>query len=181
MPAYHSSHNQKEGCQIIGGVALLPFEAQNSRGPAPRPGDEDKPDIIDETLKFFKANVFFQNFDVKGPADRLLIYLTLYTHQCILRISKATSQDGAKREMFQLAQENFTLPCDKGFSLSSFYTQVTSKSDSDQLRAYLKQCREELGSRLADRACVDGKPSKWWTCFAKRKFLGKALEGPGSR
>jgi hypothetical protein len=24
-----------------------------------------------------------------------------------------------------------------------------------------------------------GRPSKWWMCFTKRKFLGKSLEGPG--
>ena len=35
-------------------------------------------DIIDETIKFFRANVFFRNFEVKGGADRTLIYFTLF-------------------------------------------------------------------------------------------------------
>jgi hypothetical protein len=38
-------------------------------------GEED---IIDETIKFFRANVFFRNFEVKNGADRTLIYITLY-------------------------------------------------------------------------------------------------------
>ena len=36
--AYHSSFNKAEGVEVIGGVALLPFHARNSKGPAPRPG-----------------------------------------------------------------------------------------------------------------------------------------------
>ncbi len=48
----------------------------------------DQEDIIDETLNFFRANVLFRNFDVRGGADRTLIYLTLYTHQCLLKCEK---------------------------------------------------------------------------------------------
>ncbi len=48
----------------------------------------DEEDIIDETLNFFRANVFFRNFDVRGSADRTMIYLTLYTHQCLVKCEK---------------------------------------------------------------------------------------------
>jgi hypothetical protein len=41
----------------------------------------DQDDIIDETMNFFRANVFFKSFEVKGGADRLMIYLTLFIHQ----------------------------------------------------------------------------------------------------
>ena len=34
--------------------------------------------MIDETIKYFRANVFFRNFEVKGGGDRTMIYLTLY-------------------------------------------------------------------------------------------------------
>lgn len=182
MPAYHSSFNKAEGVEVIGGVALLPFHARNSKGPAPRPVSGDEEDIIDEALKYFKANVFFNTFEMKGNADRLLVYLTLFTHQCVLRLSKATSQDGVKREMFTLCTENFSLPAEGSFPLHSFYQKITEKSKGDKLRDYLKQARQELSSRLAEICCdASGKPSKWWTCFKTRKFLGKALEGPGSR
>ena len=52
---------------------------------------------------------------------------------------------------------------------------------ADDLRAYLLQCRQETGVRLAEMVCKDSeKPSKWWMCFTKRRFLGKSLEGPGA-
>ena len=35
-------------------------------------------DIVDETLKLFKANVFFYEFEIKCDADRALIYCMLY-------------------------------------------------------------------------------------------------------
>ena len=35
-----------------------------------------------------QANVFFHNFEIKGGADRLLLYLTLYTSQCIGRMTR---------------------------------------------------------------------------------------------
>eukprot|EP00911_Craspedida_sp_UC1_P001174 UC1_evm1s884 len=184
MPAYHTSFNGHPGDKVLGGIALLPIHARHSKGPAPRPGPDDgEKDVIDETLKFFKANVFFSTFEVKGDADRLLVYLTLYAHQCVLRMTKCNSKDSVNSAFYQLSIENFSLPTDSSFPLSAFYKQLGSKREQDELRAYLLQCRQELGSRLAE-ICIDektGRPSKWWTCFAKRKFLGKSLEGPGSR
>ena len=40
--------------------------------------------------------------------------------------------------------------------------------------------RWSLCDRVFDTATsVDGRPSKWWTCFAKRRFMDKSLTGPG--
>jgi actin related protein 2/3 complex subunit 3 len=64
----------------------------------------DDEDIIDETLNFFRANVFFRNFDVKGKADRTMIYLTLYTHYLLVKAEKmddrATGMQNAKMTFF---------------------------------------------------------------------------------
>ena len=37
------------------------------------------------------------------------------------------------------------------------------------------------GQRLCEKVfeTPDGKPSKWWTCFAKKRFMEKSLSGPG--
>ena len=65
---------------------------------------------MDEALGFFKANVLFKHFEVKGAADRVLIYLTLYTTQCLKRLETcATPADGLKA-LTAVAHENFTLP-----------------------------------------------------------------------
>lgn len=52
---------------------------------------------------------------------------------------------------------------------------------SDLMRQYLQQIRQETGVRVCDKVfgSDDGKPSKWWLCFAKKKFMDKSLSGPG--
>ncbi|OTF82878.1 hypothetical protein BLA29_014178 [Euroglyphus maynei] len=47
------------------------------------------------------------------------------------------------------------------------------------MRQYLLQLRQECGYRLAERVFEtdNGKPSKWWLCFAKRKFMDITLTG----
>ncbi|EGD82319.1 hypothetical protein PTSG_02984 [Salpingoeca rosetta] len=192
MPAYKSAYTKrftqaaKQGEQLgfetIGGIPLLPIHARNSKGPAPRPSPDETTDIIDETIRFFRANVFFASYKIDAAPDRLMVYLTLFCHQCVMRLAKAKTKDDAAREMYQLGIENFTLPTDAGFQLKGFFEKLDQKSSQDKLRAYLQQCRQELSARMAEVVLdASGKPSKWWTCFAKRKFLGKALEGPGSR
>eukprot|EP00048_Salpingoeca_helianthica_P024080 m.29572 g.29572 ORF g.29572 m.29572 type:complete len:181 (+) comp9173_c2_seq1:59-601(+) len=179
MPAYHSSHNKDE-VKSIGGFALLPITKSKPSAPAPAGDDGENDDIIEETLKFFRANVLFKNFEVKGDADRTLMYLTLYTSQALNRILRANSKDSVMKEMYQLAIETFPLPGDPSFPLTGFFKPITNKADQDQLRQYLLQCRHELGNRLAERVIdASGKPSKWWLCFAKRKFMGKSLDPPG--
>eukprot|EP01147_Barroeca_monosierra_P003072 gene3072-5849_t len=190
--AYHSSfnkHSEDAACTKIGGIPLLPIHAKHSKGPAPRCSPDEKQDIIDHAIRFFRANVLFASYPIEAPADRLMIYLTLFCHQCVMRLAKCNgkhsqvqSKDDASRLMYQLGIENFPLPTDTGFMLRGFFEKVDNKSSQDQLRAYLQQCRQEMSARMAE-VVLDGsgKPSKWWLCFAKRKFLGKALEGPGSR
>ena len=65
-----------------------------------------------------------------------------------------------------------------------FPAKPRSPEEADTLRQYFLQLRHETGSRLCDRVfdtSPDGRPSKWWTCFAKRRFMDKSLTGPGER
>ena len=32
-------------------------------------------DIIDEAFEYFRVNVLFKNFEIKGPGDKVLVYL----------------------------------------------------------------------------------------------------------
>ena len=71
-------------------------------------------DIVEEAIYFFKANIFFKNYEIKvwyrkstlvtqvhncipnsttvnflqGDADRVLIYLTLYISECLKKLQK---------------------------------------------------------------------------------------------
>merc|ERR1711975_210435 len=98
---------------------MLPIKT-TTRGPAPLLGDGED-DIIDEVLGFFKANVLFKHFEVKGAADRVLIYLTLYITQCLKKLEGVASKPDAVKSLTAMAHETFTLPGDPSFSLGSFF------------------------------------------------------------
>ena len=133
-------------------------------------------DIIDETLYFFKANVLFKHFEVKGAADRVLIYLTLYTTQCLQKLEKCPSAVEGLKALTAMAHETFRVPGEPGFALGAFFPAPGSSQEGELCRSYLKQAREELGRRLVSKVYgEDGAPSKFWLVFAKRKFMNKTL------
>jgi actin related protein 2/3 complex subunit 3 len=87
-------------------------------------------DVIDETLGFFRANVLFRNFDVRGGADRTLIYLTLYAVQCLVKCEKIEDKSTAVREMKNLATKQFLCPGDPGWPLGGLFPSPKSKAES---------------------------------------------------
>jgi len=48
----------------------------------------------------FRANSLFRNFEVLGDGDRVLIYLVLFTGDCLERIGK-----GESRQLYYLRAE----------------------------------------------------------------------------
>ncbi|GIY41372.1 hypothetical protein CEXT_678401 [Caerostris extrusa] len=161
MPAYHS---QLKSTQLIGNMALLPIKTQ-FRGPSPR-GDTEQDDIIDEAIYFFKANVFFRTYEIKSEAGTL---------------QRCSNKNQGTNEMYSLAIAKFDIPGEYGFPLNAVYAKPSSPSEADLMRQYLVQLRQECGARLCEKVFdpETGKPSKWWLCFAKRKFMDKSLSGPG--
>ncbi|CAH1762559.1 8672_t:CDS:2 [Entrophospora sp. SA101] len=147
MPAYHSQFNDVTEVETIGGMALLPIKSDKRYIRAP----SIEYDIVDEALDLFRANCFFRNFEVKGNADRVLIYLILvisdYLSQLLI---KNPTQKEAVKFLNNRAVDNEleTIPGEVTFPL------------------------REIANRLIDRVYVDGKLSKWWMSFAKRKFMG---------
>lgn len=153
---------------------MLPIKT-TTRGPAPL-APEGEEDIIDEVLGFFKANVLFKHFEVKGGADRILIYLTLYTTQCLQRLEKCPTPTDGLKALTAMAHETFRIPGDPGFALGSFFPAPANNQEAELCRTYLKQLREETGRRVVAKVYgPDGQASKFWLVFAKRKFMNKAL------
>jgi len=87
-------------------MAVLPIKT-TFKGPSPKMGtfgikletklesneevaleDAAAEDVIDEALLYFKPNVLFRQFEIKGAADRTLIYLMLYIIECLKRLQK---------------------------------------------------------------------------------------------
>ncbi|XP_074113855.1 actin-related protein 2/3 complex, subunit 3A [Cotesia typhae] len=177
MPAYHSSFTKSD--KLLGNMAMLPLKT-TFRGPAPVCPPDTELDIIDEGLYFFKANVFFRTYEIKNEADRLLIYITLYITECLKRLQKCATHNQALTEMYSLAISKFDIPGDPGFPLNSVYAKPETLDEADKMRQYLQQIRQETAARLVEKVYSDnGKPSKWWLCFAKKKFMDKSLSGPG--
>ncbi|KAI0113695.1 ARP2/3 complex ARPC3 subunit [Nemania sp. FL0031] len=193
MQAYNSMFNEDPSIpRLIGNVPLLPLRTK-TRGPAyvlpppnpPLPAtespdpDSESYDILDEVLSLFRANTFFRNFEIQGPADRLLIYGILFLSECLGKIRPTHGFRDATKEVMNTALDtNFAIPGDPGFPLNQIYEAPQDRQDAEQLRQYLSQVRQELATRLLARVyddSEDGKPSKWWLSFTKRKFMGKAL------
>ncbi|PVG03429.1 putative ARC18-subunit of the Arp2/3 complex [Serendipita vermifera] len=178
MPAYHSTFNEETDVRIVGNVSLLPFKSK-IRGPAPI-AEAGSVDIIDETLDLFRANSLFRNFEIKGPADRLLIILILFVSDCLAKVTASRTpptQIEATKTLNTLAVDNFPIPGDANFPLNAHYTAPSNRIESDSLRQYLVQARQETAARLVEKLYADGtgKPSKWWTCFTKRRFMNRSL------
>ncbi|KAI0082360.1 actin-like protein ARPC3 [Panus rudis PR-1116 ss-1] len=199
MPAYHSSFNEEPDVRVIGNMSVLPIKTK-IRGPAPLgvynqrmvhqhdsshfiiyvPADPNNADIIDETLDLFRANSLFRNFEIKGPADRLLIVLILFVSDCLAKLGSARtppSQLEAGKMLNTLAVDSFPIPGDANFPLNAHYALPASRADAEYLRGYLTQVRQELAARLIERLYADGtgKPSKWWMSFQKRRFMNRSL------
>ena len=92
-----------------GNFSLLPLRTR-TRGPAqhlpPLPADvteltieasHESYDILDETIALFRANTFFRNFEIKGPADRVLIYGILFVSEALSKIKAGTSRRDSEK------------------------------------------------------------------------------------
>ncbi|THG98329.1 hypothetical protein EW026_g3837 [Hermanssonia centrifuga] len=178
MPAYHSSLNEEPDVRLVGNMSVLPIKTK-IRGPAPL-AEPEAADIIDETLDLFRANSLFRNFEIKGPADRLLIVLILFVSDCLAKLGSARTvpaQLEANKTLNTLAVDNFPIPGDANFALNAHYATPGNRADAEYLRQYLTQVRQELAARLIERLYADGtgKPSKWWMAFQKRRFMNRSL------
>ncbi|CAG2061344.1 unnamed protein product [Timema podura] len=122
-----------------------------------------------------------RTYEIKSEADRVLIYITLYITDCLKRLLKCANKSKGLEELYSLAISKFDIPGEAGFPLNSVYAKPSNPAEADLMRQYLSQIRQATGARLCDKvyATEDGRPSKWWLCFARKKFMDKSLSGPG--
>jgi len=176
MPAYHSKFND-EVKTIVGNMAVLPIRS-NFKGPAPRSdGNSEDVDIIDEALMYFKPNIFFREYDIKGSADRTLIYLFLYITECLKRLHRGPKRTQAIKELTTMALESdLPIPGESSFPFAGMYKPPKNGQEEEIMRSYLQQLRQEVSVRLIEQVYRDSdEPSKWWLCFARRRFMDKSL------
>lgn len=159
---------------MIGNFALLPLRTR-TRGPAMQlpalAGDvtelsidasHESYDPLDETLALFRANTFFRNFEIKGPADRVLIYGILFVSEVIQKIKPQMPRREAEKAVMNLALDtNFAIPGDATFPLNQAFEPPRDRNEAEVLRQYISQMRQELANRLLNRIYAEGDaPSK---------------------
>lgn len=169
MPVYHSQFNElpADFCK----TNMFPIKTK-VKGPAAKlTGDGE--DIIDEAIKFFRANVLFRKYETEGPGDLMICYLTVYISEVLRHLAqKKTKNDGASHVTSLSMKPNFSIPGDSGFPLGGFFETPKDRNQGEKMRGYMRQLREETAMRLVERIYnEDGTQNKWWFQFAKRKFM----------
>jgi actin related protein 2/3 complex subunit 3 len=120
--------------------------------------------------------VLFRNFEINGPADRMLIYGTLFISECLGKVKPGMTSREAEKALINVSLDHFAIPGDVAFPLNQAFEPPRDRQDAETLRQYLSQVRQEIAIRLHARLYAGGEgPSKWWLSFAKRKFMGKSL------
>lgn len=102
-------HPHVQANVILGNFALLPLRTR-TRGPAIQlpalPADvteltidasHESYDPLDEILALFRANTFFRNFEIKGPADRVMIYGILWVSEMLGKIRPGMGRRDAEK------------------------------------------------------------------------------------
>ncbi|KAG4099607.1 ARP2/3 complex 21 kDa subunit [Neocallimastix lanati (nom. inval.)] len=174
MPAYNSSFNSDD-LRCIGNMALLPIKSKY-KGPAPIETNTQVEDIIDEAINLYRANCLFKNFEFKGTADRVLVYLIVYISECLSKLSQKSplpNKIEGYKILNSLALQNFSVPGDPNFPLNAFFEAPTDRNQAELMKQYISQLRQEMSVRITEKIYnEDSTPSKWWMCFSKRKFMG---------
>ena len=139
--AYNSVFNSDPNAsRLIGNFPLLPLRTR-TRGPAyalpalalpagesPDP-DSESYDILDEVLALFRANTFFRNFEIQGPADRLLVYGIWFVSDCLGKIKPGADARTAGKDVMNLALDtNFAIPGDPAWPLNQVSSSALSCS-----------------------------------------------------
>ena len=90
----------------------------------------DRTDIVDEAITFFRANVFFRNFDIKSSADKLLIYLTFYINVALKRLEGCRTLAEGTKAIINLGLENVPVPGESGFPFPGLFALPQSKKEA---------------------------------------------------
>lgn len=173
--ALHSTFNEgnyKKAC----GLALLPLRTQTN-GPAPITKERD---IIDEAIEFFRANVLFKSFDIKGPADCVLVYLLVCLSHCFkiteneyIHREFRKLEQGAKKKLSDLVADKIPRPKEQGYFMSSMLENMPM--EVDLYAQYVRQLKEELAVRFLQKFYEEGmqiEDFKFWCGLSKKKFMG---------
>lgn len=93
----------------------------------------DSTDIVDEAITFFRANVFFRNFDIKSSADKLLIYLTFYINLALKRLEGCRTLAEGTKAIINLGLEKVPVPGEHGFPFPGLFSPPQSEEEAGKI------------------------------------------------
>ncbi|KAL8502691.1 hypothetical protein ACS0TY_021710 [Phlomoides rotata] len=128
LQVYHSSFIDNIEISKACGCPLLPLKS-HIKGPAPV-SEQDSTDIVDEAITFFRANVFFRNFDIKSSADKLLIYLTFYINIALKRLEGCRTLAEGTKAIINLGLEKVPVPGELGFPFPGLFSVPQSQQEA---------------------------------------------------
>lgn len=164
------------------GIAKLPISRSKQAIIEPTNSSElpEFNSIVDEAIYLFRANIFFKNFEIKGSADRTLLYSLLFLQDCLAKAASTSNQSRKEIEksfLITASGSNFPIPGDSNFNLSTIFPNPKDKNESEALKQYLTELRVELAQGLIEKLFAENpnEPNKWWLSLSKRKFMNKSL------
>lgn len=173
LVTYHSRYCKTEAQEACG-IPLLPL--RSGTGPAPKT-DSDH-DIVDEAIELFRATILFKEFKVEGPADKLIVYLTVFIQKILSLTVRSKVHD--EKTISEIAKKLVKEPVPKSDD-AKFYMRALglceaakNATEAKQYDGYLMQVKSECAERLLKRMYdYDGMDFKYWLPFGKIKFMGK--------
>ena len=103
---------------------------------------------MEEALELFRGDVFFANFEIKGPADRLLVVLILY----ISRVALATTRHALCLKYMETCTTAAEGTSPINDSCCSIESVVRDKRQEDAHAGISWLCLESHSLRAAERA-----------------------------
>ncbi|KAB5551889.1 hypothetical protein DKX38_009200 [Salix brachista] len=92
--------------------------------------ENDRTDIVDEAILFFRANVFSRNFDIQSPADKLLVYLTFYINVALKRLEGCRTLAEGTKAIINLGLEKVPVPGESGFPFPGLFADPQSQKEA---------------------------------------------------
>ncbi|KAK4774184.1 hypothetical protein SAY87_029203 [Trapa incisa] len=114
------------------GCPVFPLKS-HINGPAPA---TDATDIVDEAITFFRSNVFFRNFDIMSPADKLLIYLTFYINSALKSLDGCRTLAEGTKAIISLGLEKVPVPGESGFPFPCLFILPQSSREAGRYLIY---------------------------------------------
>lgn len=118
----------------------------------------------------FRINVLFKNFEIKGPADKVLIYLLVLLSHLFKVTDNMYSSQYHRKDIAQINKKltevnglNNPYPKDKGNFLSAILEEGLGNEREAYLQ-YVKQLKAETINRFAQRYCFEDKDSSKTIC-----------------